>query len=205
VVRVRRPPTLDRRHPLRGLVVAVDPGHPPGGAMGPTGLREAEANLAVARRLARLLERADAKAVLTRTGDTALGLEERAQIAQAAGAHLFVSVHHNAFPDGVDPFAASGTSTFFFHPHAEALARALQAELLHELHLRDLGVGRTSLAVLRRLTWMPAALTESMYMMVPDQEAALRDPGVQDRIARAHLRALERFLRARIASRRGPP
>jgi N-acetylmuramoyl-L-alanine amidase len=198
VVRVRRPPPLDRRHPLRGLVVAVDPGHPPGGAMGPTGLREAEVNLAVARRLARLLEKADARVILTRTDDTALGLDERAQIAATAGAHLLVSLHQNAFPDGVDPFAESGTSTFYFHPHAEALARALQAELLHEFRLRDLGVGRTSLAVLRRLTWMPAALTEAMYMMLPDQEAALRDPDVQERIARAHVRALERFLRERV-------
>jgi len=197
VVRVRRPPPRDRRRPLRGLVVAVDPGHPPGGATGPTGLREAEANLAVALRLARLLEGARAHVVLTRSADRALGLYERARIAEAAGAHLFVSVHHNAFPDGVDPFAAHGTSTFYFHPHAVALARALQAELLGELGLRDLGVGRTSLAVLRRLTWMPAALTEAMYMMVPEQEAALRDPEVQDRIARAHLRGLRRFLRER--------
>ena len=197
VVRVRRPPPLDRRRPLRGLVVAVDPGHPPGGAIGPTGLREAEANLAVALRLARMLERAGARVILTRTDGRALGLHERARIAEAAGAHLFVSLHQNAFPDGVDPFAESGTSTFYFHPHAEALARALQAELLHEFRLRDLGVGRTSLAVLRPLTWMPAALTETMYMMVPEQEAALRDPDVQDRVARAHLRALERFLRER--------
>jgi N-acetylmuramoyl-L-alanine amidase len=197
VVRVRRPPPLDRRHPLRGLVVAVDAGHPPGGARGPTGLREAEINLAVALRLARLLERANARVILTRSDDTALGLYERARIAEAAGAHLFVSLHQNAFPDGVDPFVASGTSTFYFHPHAEGLARALQAELLHELRLRDLGVGRTSLAVLRGLTWMPAALTESMYLMVPQQEAALRDGDVQERIARAHVRALERFLRGR--------
>jgi N-acetylmuramoyl-L-alanine amidase len=202
VVRVRRPPPLGGRHPLRGLVVAVDPGHPPGGATGPTGLTEAEANLAVALRLAPMLERAGARVVLTRTDDRALGLYERAQIAEAAGAHLFVSVHQNGFPDGVDPFASAGTSTFYFHAHAEPLARAFQAELLGEFRLRDLGVGRASLAVLRRLTWMPAVLTESMFMMVPEQEAALRDPDVQTRLARAHLRAIERFLAERRAAAR---
>jgi len=196
VVRIRRPPPLDRRHPLRGLVVAVDPGHPPGGAIGPTGLSEADVNLTVALRLARMLERAEARVIPTRADDRALGLYERAHIAEAAGAHVFVSLHQNAFPDGVDPFTDSGTSTFYFHPHAEALARALQAELVHEFRLRDLGVGRTNLAVLR-LTWMPAALTETMFMMVPHQEAALRDPDVLERIARAHLRGLERFLRER--------
>jgi N-acetylmuramoyl-L-alanine amidase len=195
VVRVRRPPPLDRRRPLRGLVVAVDPGHPPGGAIGPTGYREAESNLAVALRLARMLERAQARVILTRASDTTLGLSERARIAEAAGAHLFVSLHQNAFPDGVDPFLHNGTSTFYFHPHSEALARTLQAELLREFGLRDLGVGRASLAVVRQVTSMPAVLTETMYMMVPEQEAALRDPDVQERIARAHLRALERFVR----------
>jgi len=203
VVRVRRPPALDLRRPLRGLVVALDPGHPPGGATGPTGLTEAEINLAVARRLERILGRAGARVILTRPDDGARGLYERAQIAEAADAHLFVSVHENAFPDGVDPFAGSGTSTFYFHPHSAALARALQAELIHEFRLRDLGVGRASLAVVRRLTWMPAALTEAMFMMVPQQEAALRNPEVQERLALAHVRAIERFLRDR-ASERAP-
>ncbi|MBI4544888.1 MAG: N-acetylmuramoyl-L-alanine amidase, partial [Gemmatimonadetes bacterium] len=64
--------------------------------------------------------------------------------------------------------------------------------------LRNLGVGRANLALVRP-TWMPAALTETMFLMVPEQEAALRHPGVQERIARAHLRALEDFLRGRAA------
>jgi N-acetylmuramoyl-L-alanine amidase len=201
LVRVRRPPAIKRYQPLRGLIVAVDAGHPPGGATGPTGLTESAVNLSVARRLAEHLEDAGARAVLTRPDEQPLGLYERAGIAEAAGAHLFVSVHQNALPDGVDPFASNGTATFHFHAHGEALARALQAELLREFRLRDLGVGRSSLAVLRRLTWMPAILTETMFMMMPEQEAALRDEDVRDRIARAHVRAIERFLRTRARAR----
>jgi N-acetylmuramoyl-L-alanine amidase len=201
VVRIRRPPVLDPRDPLRGLIVAVDPGHPPGGATGPTGLTEAEVNLAVGQRLAALLERAGARAVLTRTDARPVGLHERTQIAEAAGAHLYVSVHQNAFPDGVNPLTDSGTSTFYFHAHAGELARALQDELVAEFRLRDLGVGRSSLAVLRRLTWMPAALTETMFLMMPAEEAALRDPVVQERVAEAHLRGLARFLRERAGGR----
>ena len=41
---------------------------------------------------------------------------------------------------------------------------------------------------------MPAVLSETMFLMIPAQEAALRDAAVQDRIARAHVRALEAFL-----------
>ncbi len=51
VIRVRRPPRIDARDPLRGLRIAVDAGHPPGGAIGPTRLTEAEANLAISKRL----------------------------------------------------------------------------------------------------------------------------------------------------------
>ncbi len=46
---IRRPPRIDPDHPLRGRTIAVDPGHPPAGAHGPTGLYEGDANLAVAR------------------------------------------------------------------------------------------------------------------------------------------------------------
>jgi N-acetylmuramoyl-L-alanine amidase len=44
---------------------------------------------------------------------------------------------------------------------------------------------------------MPSILSESAFMMIPQNEAALRDPAVLDRIAAAHLRGIEAFLRAR--------
>ena len=34
VIRIRRRPAIDGGHPLRGLTIAVDPGHPPIGALG---------------------------------------------------------------------------------------------------------------------------------------------------------------------------
>ena len=196
VLRIRRPPDIDPDSPLRGLLIAVDAGHPPGGAFGPTGLTEAEANLAIAERLRQWLEAAGARVLMTRSGPEAVALQERPQVATDADAHLLVSIHNNAFPDGVNPFANNGTSTYYFHPHALDLARALQAELLAEFRLRDLGIGRSSLAV-ARATWMPAVLTETMYLMIPQHEHALRDPAVQDRIAQAHFRAIQAFLRTR--------
>jgi len=46
--RVRRPPRIaDAASPLRGLTITVDPGHPPAGATGPTGLYEGDAVLQV--------------------------------------------------------------------------------------------------------------------------------------------------------------
>src|SRR5262249_36475499 len=48
VLRLRRPPHVSLGHPLEGLDITVDPGHPPGGAVGPTGLTEPVGVLPVA-------------------------------------------------------------------------------------------------------------------------------------------------------------
>jgi N-acetylmuramoyl-L-alanine amidase len=45
-----------------------------------------------------------------------------------------------------------------------------------------------------RPTWMPSVLTESLFMALPDQEAALRHPGFVRNLAEAHARGIERFL-----------
>jgi N-acetylmuramoyl-L-alanine amidase len=198
VLRIRRPPAIDPDRPLAGKIIVVDAGH--GGAdtttVGPTRLTEAAANLMVAQKLAPMLEAAGARVVMTRTDGSGVALGDRPRIARDSGAHALVSVHNNAFPDGVNPFENSGTSVYYYHPHSADMARLFQRELLEELELRDIGYGRADLA-LARPTWMPAVLTETMFMMVPQHEAALRDPAVQERIARAHLRALEAFFRRR--------
>lgn len=196
VVTVRRPPAIDPDRPLAGLLVAVDAGHPPGGGTGPTGLTEAEANLAVSRELKTMLEAAGARVLMIRTDPMPVDLGSRPRLATEMNADILVSIHNNAFPDGVNPFENNGTSVYYYQPHSLDLAKAVQAELLTELRLRDIGIGRADLA-LARPTWMPSILSETMFMMVPQQEAALRDPSVQRRIAAAHLRALERFLRGR--------
>jgi N-acetylmuramoyl-L-alanine amidase len=195
ILRIRRPPPIDRSAPLRGLTVVVDPGH--GGAdrftMGPTGLTEADANLGIALPLADMLERRGARVLMTRRTDTTVSLVQRTDLAEMEDAHVFISIHNNAFPDGVNPWENNGTSVYYTHPRGAPLAWAIQRELLAELGLRDIGVGRADFHV-TRMTWAPSILTETMFMMIPEQEAALRDPAVQRRIADAHLRALVRWL-----------
>jgi N-acetylmuramoyl-L-alanine amidase len=200
VLRIRRPPRINAAAPLQGMLIAVDPGH--GGddraTRGPTGLTEADANLYISLQLRDMLQRAGARVVMTRDRDITVPLGDRPRMAADSGAHILVSVHNNAFPDGVNPWLNAGTSMYYFHPHSADLARLLQVEMLDELGLRDIGYGRADLALVRP-TWMPSVLSETMFMMIPEQEAALRDPRVQARIAQAHLRALELFLLRRAA------
>src|SRR4029077_3862497 len=191
---IRRPPVIDALRPLRGRVIAVDPGHPPAGAMGPTGLKEADANLGVALALQRLLESAGARVLMTRTTDTALGLYERTTRAERGGADLLVSIHNNAFPDGVNPFENNGTSAYYFTPRSVRLAMLVQDAMVRRMGLPNLGVGRGNLALVRP-TWMPAVLCEGAFLMLPEQENALRTPSFQERYARGVAEGIEAYLR----------
>ena len=197
---IRRPPAIDNGDPLRGRLIAVDPGHPPGGATGPTGLREAEANLSVGLELRRLLEAAGARVVMTRVTDSIVELAPRVAFAEASGAEVLVSIHNNALPDGINPFINNGTSVYYNQPRSIPLARAIQAALLRRLGLRDLGVGRGDLALVRG-TWMPSVLTEGLFMMLPDQEAALRSPEGQRLYAQAVFDGLRGYLEDRARDR----
>jgi N-acetylmuramoyl-L-alanine amidase len=196
ILDVRRPPSLDQGGSLKGRLIAVDPGHPPGGATGPTGLREAEANLGIGLEVKRLLEQEGAQVFMTRTADMPLELWPRVELAERAGADILVSIHNNALPDGVNPFTNNGTSVYYNQPRSVPLARAVQAALVRRLGVRDLGIGRGDLAMVRT-TWMPAVLTEGLFMIVPEQEAALRSPRGLRLYAEAVVDGIRRFLRER--------
>ena len=97
------------------IVIAVDAGHggEDPGAHGPTGVQEKEVSLAIARRLARMInDQPGMKAVLTRDGDYYVGLRERVQKARGVQADLFISIHCNALqrPD------MHGTAVYVLSP-----------------------------------------------------------------------------------------
>jgi N-acetylmuramoyl-L-alanine amidase len=191
--RVRRPPRIaDPAAPLRGLTITVDPGHPPAGATGPTQLYEGDAVLEVGLKLRDLLTQRGANVVMTRTTPDPVELGLRPIISRRANAHAFVSVHLNAFPDGVNPFVNNGSLTLYFWPHSIPLGTATQAAMLTEMGLRDNGTKYQNIAVARG-TWMPSILTEGAFIIMPDQEAAMRTPVYQDAYALAIVRGLESY------------
>jgi N-acetylmuramoyl-L-alanine amidase len=191
--RVRRPPRIaDRAAPLRGLTITVDPGHPPAGATGPTGLYEGDAVLQVGLKLRDLLTQAGANVVMTRTTPDPVELGLRPIISRRANAHAFVSIHLNAFPDGVNPFVNNGSLTLYFWNHSIPLGVTTQTALLADMGLRDNGTKFQNIAVARG-TWMPSVLTEGAFVIMPDQEAAMRTPTYQEAYATAILRGLESY------------
>ncbi|MBT2772885.1 N-acetylmuramoyl-L-alanine amidase [Halomonas sp. ISL-60] len=101
-------------HPRRDIIIAVDAGHggEDPGAIGPSGTREKDVVLEIARRLAsRVNDTPGFKAVLTRDGDYYIGLRQRTALAREQKADFFVSIHADAFtsprPQGSSVYALS--------------------------------------------------------------------------------------------------
>ncbi|MEY4908945.1 MAG: hypothetical protein RL260_2663 [Pseudomonadota bacterium] len=95
----------------RLVIVAIDPGHggEDPGAIGPTGLREKDVVLQIAKQLQeRINARPGMRAMLTRDADFFVPLHERVNKARRVQADLFLSIHADAF---ITP-EARGASVF---------------------------------------------------------------------------------------------
>lgn len=195
----------------RSCVVVIDPGHQakadltpepvgPGSpeskekaTAGATGVatkrRECRVALDVSLSLKRKLEAAGVKVIMTRVSDdTNLSNIQRAQMANEAGADLFVRVHADAaskpsirgvsvmFPDGnpwVAPFAQA----------SKRAASAVDAALVAATGAGNLGTsGRGDLS---GFNWskVPAILVEAGMLSNPEEDRLLATPGYQDKVA----------------------
>jgi len=176
---------------LKGVKICLNPGHggdadQRGFKRGPTGVREAEMNLRVARYLRDFLVACDADVMMTRDDDILLTYEERAAIANDWAADLFVSLHHNA----IDNKPEVNYTTVWYHgeiayrPSNLDLARYLCEGLYDALALpritdvplkSDNLMYKDGFAVLRHAK-VTAALCESSFFTNPDEEQRLRHP-----------------------------
>jgi N-acetylmuramoyl-L-alanine amidase len=202
--------------PRQPKVIAIDPGH--GGSDHGTenhrlGLMEKTFTLDVGLRLRRLLEREGYRVVMTRTDDSRLApgqvedLQRRAEVANLAGADLFLSIHFNSVaPDT----RTRGTEVYIFPPvhqrssaswqeHRDdsepgpspanrndcwntVFAHALHRELLLALHTDDRGEKLRHLGVLRGLN-CPGALAECAFLSNDAEAMRVDTPAFRQRVA----------------------
>lgn len=192
-LQLNRPPA--NVHSIKGKRIVIDPGHSADpGSIGPTGYTEAEANLGIAKVAAYILERRGAEVIMTRGDASNVPLYDRPAIAKAAHADLFVSIHNNALPDGVNPFENNGTSSYYYHPHSMPLAREIHKRMIAATGLKDHGFYHGNLAV-QRPTQYPAVLIECAFMILPEQEALLQTKQYRIAVARAIADGIESFLK----------
>jgi N-acetylmuramoyl-L-alanine amidase len=109
----------------RDIIVAVDAGHggDDPGASGRDGTHEKDVVLAIAKALAERIDREPGMhAVLTRNSDHFIELRERMQIAHAAHADIFVSIHADAVRDRT----VDGASVYVLSDHGASSEAARQ-------------------------------------------------------------------------------
>lgn len=197
--------------PISGAHVVLDPGHggEEPGAVGPNGLTEAEVNLAIAEETKRQLEASGAVVVLTRTADYRIALRTRAGIATALDPVAFVSIHHNAEPDGSWPGPGSETYYQIDDAASRRLAGLLWEEEVAALEPfgaawvadTDAGAkyrlasdGGDYYGILSRSAGIVAVLSEAAFISNATEEALLATPEVRRAEAGAIARAIVRFV-----------
>lgn len=112
-------------------MIVLDAGHGGSepGAISPDGLAEKIVNLGVVAQAKEALEAAGVTVVATRTADYDVSLQSRAEIAKSLSPEAFVSVHHNAEPDGPSPKPGSETYYQIGSPDSKRLSGLIYEEV----------------------------------------------------------------------------
>lgn len=192
--------------PLKGITVALDPGHGgiDSGAHFESSMLEKDIVLEIGLELRRLLEQAGARVMLTREKDEDLSrhcpdlslprhrrdVRGRVILINNSGANLAVSLHLNSIYDssvrGAIAFYAGG------NPENKRLAEAIQKNM-NPLFLADAKEGQlvhqqaqeSNAFYILNETKMPAVLLEAAFMTSPDDRALLKSESFRKKIARA--------------------
>lgn len=171
--------------PLRDVLVMIDPGHggKDPGAVGIGGLQEKQVILPISQEVARILRQNNVNVQMTRDTDYFVSLQGRTQLANRAGADLFVSIHANAIslsrPD------VNGLEVFYFQSaKSRSLSQTIHRSILSQIRMRDRGVKTARFYVLRN-TAMPSALVEVGFVTGREDAPNLSSPDFRDRMAQA--------------------
>ncbi|MGH7369717.1 MAG: N-acetylmuramoyl-L-alanine amidase [Candidatus Methylomirabilaceae bacterium] len=131
--------------------IVIDPGHGgrDPGAIGPSGVKEKDVVLDIGLRLKRMIEDSlGLQAIMTRSADVFLPLEERAAIANRHKADFFISLHVNAEPGS----RAFGPETYFLS--REPSDRGARASAIRENTVLTLeGIGLREQESLKGVLW----------------------------------------------------
>ena len=180
------------------MKVFLDPGH--GGNdranRGPTGYIEADGALDISLRLSAILRAYGHDVKLSREEDQSLTLTQRAQMSNAWGADLLISIHSNAASDP----AAGGVETFHTlrnlwgdkdHARARERAQKINSAVVEATGWQNRGIktrtGSTGLDYygIIRQTNAPALIVEVGFHSNPREEAELKKPEFRQKVAQA--------------------
>ena len=164
-----------------------------------TGIAEYEFNLNFSQCLKRKLESAGYRVFMIReSNEVNLSNQERAGMANASGADVYLRIHANG-----GPASAKGIETYYPSKNNPDVGHLSDASLrLSELILSEMcastgAKGRGAMArddlTGTNFAQMPTSLIECGYMSNAEEDKNLNDPNYQDAMALGILRALDRY------------
>ncbi|WP_456367590.1 N-acetylmuramoyl-L-alanine amidase [Thermococcus sp.] len=174
---------------LSGYTICVDAGHG-GKDPGAVGyVVEKDVNLAIALKVAKVLEKDGAKVVLTRDGDYFVTLSGRVKIANSNNCDIFISIHANSGPS-----SASGFEVYHYYTSSrgKTLATYVDEEIGKLIPLRNRGVKSAGFYVIK-YTRMPAILIETGFVTNSNDASIISDESYQWRYAYAVLHGVQRY------------
>lgn len=180
---------------IKGMVIGLDAGHggPKSyGAVGATGLKEAEVNLSIVFELKKILEEKGARVVLSRKEDIGVDMSDRKKTFLDNNIDLMISIHNNA---GGSPLVPMGTSTYYKHIVNRELAACLLDRMLELEGVGNYGLTGNFNFSLNAPTEYPNALVECLFMSSLPDEEMLADPSYHKKIAQKVALGLEDYLK----------
>lgn len=182
--------------PLKGITVVIDPGHG-GNSIGTAGgnIAEKTMTLLYSQQLRDKLVQMGAKVVMTRETDVNPSLLQRVQIARAANADLFVSIHMN----GATSASAKGHSLHYFYEYSQPLAKVFY-EKMNEVYASykspsTRGYKWDPFYVTRNHN-LPSILVECGFMTNAEDLERIISPAFQDKLTTAMAQAVLEYCRS---------
>jgi len=175
--------TLAQQLGLGVKKVVIDPGHggKDPGAMGPSGIKEKDVVLGIASKLQeKVRTKLNLEAILTRSSDRFMPLEERTALANTQKADLFVSIHTNAHKNR----RIYGISTYILNVATDeeaarlaAFENAVSAKRISDLEkiLNDLMLN----SKINESSRLAAAVQQGLIEGLPRQYSQIKDLGVK--------------------------
>lgn len=185
---------------LKGKTICIDPGHggSDSGAIGSYS-QEKQITLGISKRLEALLKQAGAKVIMTRTTDVDVyapndgdveELQARCDVANAAGADVFVCIHVDSYSTA----DAGGVTAYYNNktPYDSGLAKYIHKENMKATEFSDRGIRTANFYVLLH-TNMPATLLELGFISNPKEEKALNNDEQQQNFAESICQGLSDY------------
>lgn len=191
--------------------IFLDPGHggsDPGATAG--GYTEANLNLTVAKKVESLLVARGYIVYMSRTGDTALSLLERSQMANNLNTDIFISIHHNSSVEKT----ANGIESYYYeynpsypskinedmHNNPDRINKSITlTDLIHENMVDytgayDRGTDGSSFSVVRESS-MPSTLLELGFISNDGERQKLVTDSYQNTLAKAIADGIDEYFR----------